>query len=266
MRRLLRICPIYFLYIGTILLLRYIGIAKVNDKDIFASLFFVSDFFNVGKSWLVAHSWSLSVEQQFYLFWPLIFIFIPRKYIFILGIIILYNFLYPILRLYPTLFLFRGLLLSAQSIVFGAMLSIALYKNWLKRIHHILIHPLFGFSLILAITIFLPRLTPSARFLRIPFDYIFSSLLITAFIYYAIHCKPENVVYRILNHPMMVFIGLVSYSIYIWQQIFMAPAYPYSIYPKWTMFPLNIILVFIAAIASYYLIEKPFLRLKTQFK
>jgi peptidoglycan/LPS O-acetylase OafA/YrhL len=51
---------------------------------------------------------------------------------------------------------------------------------------------------------------------------------------------------------------VLSYSIYLWQQPFLDRASDGFVH----RFPQNLILAFAAALASYYLIEKPFLRLR----
>jgi peptidoglycan/LPS O-acetylase OafA/YrhL len=63
---------------------------------------------------------------------------------------------------------------------------------------------------------------------------------------------------RMLNSRILGYIGVLSYSLYLWQQPFLNRGST-SIYAS---FPINIILAFVAALASYYLVEKPFLRIK----
>jgi len=264
LKRFLKICPIYFAYILVTAVLKIIGITNMDGKDFLAPALFISDF--IGSSWLLAHTWTLSVEVQFYLVLPLIFIFLPRNYIFLIVVILLYDLFYFFMRLHPALFVFRGLFLALPPVIFGSMLSLALYKNWLKKIHSALMHPVFAFSLILSLIIFFPRLYHPARFLRIPYDYIFSSLLMTVFLYYAVHCSARNIVYRILNNRIIIYFGLMSYSIYIWQQLFFAPEPVFTVYPAWTAFPINVILALAVAFLSYNFIEKPFLRLKAKLK
>jgi len=61
-----------------------------------------------------------------------------------------------------------------------------------------------------------------------------------------------------LNSRPFVFVGLLSYSIYLWQQLFLnryATSLP-------TSFPLNLSLALAAALASYYLVERPSLRFR----
>jgi peptidoglycan/LPS O-acetylase OafA/YrhL len=67
--------------------------------------------------------------------------------------------------------------------------------------------------------------------------------------------------YGLLNSKPMVFLGMISYSMYLWQQIFTSPLD----LGKINQLPFNLIFIFIASVLSYSLIEKPFLRLKERF-
>jgi peptidoglycan/LPS O-acetylase OafA/YrhL len=65
---------------------------------------------------------------------------------------------------------------------------------------------------------------------------------------------PDTPTGRLLNSRPFVLVGTWSYSLYLWQQLFLNDAHP-------MMFPLNIVCIVLAAMASYYWIEQPFLRL-----
>jgi len=67
---------------------------------------------------------------------------------------------------------------------------------------------------------------------------------------------------RLFNSRLLVKVGVLSYSLYLWQQLFLVPWTSGS----WIVqrFPLNYICCFGAALLSYHLIEKPFLRLKNR--
>lgn len=58
-----------------------------------------------------------------------------------------------------------------------------------------------------------------------------------------------------LNWKPMVFLGVVSYSLYLWQQLFL----DYQSKAWMNAFPQNLVFAFLAALASYFLIERPFL-------
>jgi peptidoglycan/LPS O-acetylase OafA/YrhL len=63
--------------------------------------------------------------------------------------------------------------------------------------------------------------------------------------------------FRLLNNPVLQFTGMISYSLYIWQQFFSGAAEHYSQNSWWTSFPL----MFVVATLSYYCIERPSIRL-----
>jgi peptidoglycan/LPS O-acetylase OafA/YrhL len=72
------------------------------------------------------------------------------------------------------------------------------------------------------------------------------------------HCIRKR--YRILNSAPMVWIGGMSYSIYLCQEPFFDPHVQ-----NWlTMFPLNLVYTLIAAMICRYAVEKPFLDLRSR--
>ena len=80
---------------------------------------------------------------------------------------------------------------------------------------------------------------------------------IAVFIDWAIR-NESGVVGRCLNWPAVSCLGVLSYSLYLWQQPFLNrnSAAPYC------AFPLNILLTSIAALTSYLIIEAPFIRMR----
>jgi peptidoglycan/LPS O-acetylase OafA/YrhL len=72
--------------------------------------------------------------------------------------------------------------------------------------------------------------------------------------------RPHGIVGQVLNARPVAWLGRISYSLYLWQQLFLDR---YTASPL-TTFPLNIVLAFAAAIASYQLIELPALRFRAR--
>jgi peptidoglycan/LPS O-acetylase OafA/YrhL len=68
----------------------------------------------------------------------------------------------------------------------------------------------------------------------------------------------RNFWFALLNLKWINQIGILSYSLYLWQQIF----FDRSI-GLFSAFPLNILFIFVAACFSYGLIERPFLLIKS---
>ena len=65
---------------------------------------------------------------------------------------------------------------------------------------------------------------------------------------------------RILNTPVLVYMGVLSYSLYLWQQLFLNPGNT-SITGR---YPIGILCVVAVAMLSYHFVERPFLRYRTR--
>jgi len=80
LRRALRIFPIYYLVLLTLVL---VGGSRVR-QDILWHLMYLSNILfvrNPGAMGITGHLWTLSVEEQFYFIWPFLILLVPNKYI-----------------------------------------------------------------------------------------------------------------------------------------------------------------------------------------
>ena len=69
---------------------------------------------------------------------------------------------------------------------------------------------------------------------------------------------PASLAGRLLNTRVLVHVGVLSYSLYLWQQLFLT-----SLNTTWTgRLPVSLLCAYLAALTSYLVIEKPFLALK----
>jgi peptidoglycan/LPS O-acetylase OafA/YrhL len=67
---------------------------------------------------------------------------------------------------------------------------------------------------------------------------------------------------RLLNARPLVVIGTLSYSLYLWQQLFLNRHGSADV----QQFPVNLVLVAVAAALSYYLVERPCLQLRVRLE
>jgi peptidoglycan/LPS O-acetylase OafA/YrhL len=265
-RRVFRIMPAFYGYIAVVGLLTLSGAIATTGSDYLSASLFVWNYNFSADNWFLGHIWSLSVEEQFYLFWPLMLVLLkPRKAMGLAaGLIVLA----PALRLgtYVLLPQSRGhipimLHTRVDALMFGCLAALLFDKAWFQR----LLQRLYRWRLPAVAACFLLLVSP---YLRHRFEgaylltvgYTIEGAAIILVLLWAIQ-NAHRPVGRLLNLRPVAFIGVMSYSLYLWQQLFLT-----NQNTTFTgRFPLNLLFVFLAAGISYYLIERPCLRLRRRF-
>lgn len=240
-RRSLRIFPASLVYISVIAI-------AVHPASLINAYTFTVCYLLEPVPWVISHLWSLSVEEQFYLAWPflLVFGFAHRKKIALTCV-----FAGPLIRLYVLRHThFQGLKYFpcyADNLIMGCLL--ALYFDTLKRRCQWLKHPLslLGSALLMLLCI---------RIGWHEWYVIYLGGLLPFLIAVNLFALIERRDFLLNNRPIQA-IGVLSYSIYLWQQPFMDRNH--SVW--WTTYPVNLVLPLGCAIISYYLVEQPFVRL-----
>ncbi|MEP3274902.1 MAG: acyltransferase family protein [Stappiaceae bacterium] len=202
------------------------------------------------------HTWSLSVEEQFYLIFPIIFLFIYkyfRRFMFaviIIGLLASLQFAEVMSTRDPD-FNFYLLPTRGWELLAGTLLAMLDAKY--RREHHKILHlilPTIGLVLILHSVFYLDENVRHPSYFT-----VLPILGISFIIYFSRQGEPVG---TLLASRPFVGVGLISYSLYLWHFPVFAFARIGSLDPGQTDKIIWIAITFALSIASYYAIEKPF--------
>lgn len=257
LRRALRIFPACYAFLATVIALRAAGWLGASDADLaFAGTYTMN--FHAQRAWSIGHLWSLAVEEQFYLLWPvtLVALGVRRALRVALAALAVAPFIrlatwygWPALRpladqMFPCVFdaLATG---CALAMVRTRLDSLPWVRRWLAARWFWAI----------------PIACAASRLMTRPWiDLGITTTLANLGIALAIHrcvSRQDGAVRAVLEHPLAVRVGVLSYSLYLWQQLFLNHHSTAWI----NTFPVNIGFTFAAAALSHRLVEAPFLRL-----
>jgi len=266
-RRSLRILPAFFIYVAAIQMLSVFGMVDNPHGDTVRALTFTMDYRD-DKSWPLNHLWSLSVEEQFYLLWGVLFLVASqprvRLAVLVLAVVPLgvrSAYLFGLLTSKNAVAPARQFECLVDALAMGALLSV--FFNTLMSTRRIAEFARSPLSLALGAALTLAAVASYLIDTRLydSMGQTVANIGITLILWNCVTAS-GGWVRGSLNWRPIAYIGVLSYSLYLWQQLFLDPI-SRSFYAR---FPVNIAFAFCAAFVSYYAIERPFLHARRYFR
>jgi peptidoglycan/LPS O-acetylase OafA/YrhL len=280
LRRLFRILPAYYAYLGFVFVLTCFGICRIQLAEWIACLTFTKNYLpSHFWAWQTGHFWSLSVEEHFYLIFPamLALVGIPRMRRWLPAFLILaaaWRMLDYRLHLFDRLiagvpFPFRSDM-RLDGIAFGCLTALLVANPRIrgamqKRVSSVVI---------IAMLLSLHTLIVT----KLPMSILLERALIPVIIA-ATALRPELWAARWLEWSFFQWVARLSYSLYLWQQLFFTPTVSSNVLWFHSSFARRLMLqqnidgiwafqlpflmagTFLMAMFSYHFIEQPSLRL-----
>ena len=245
-RRAFRIFPAAFVFLAVVIVLYW---HEMRWYHVAAALFYVANM-DVTRPWIFGHLWSLSIEEQFYLLWP----FALKKWHRHKTAILLCVFLAtPVFRTALYAFKVRNGILGSLP-VFADQLAIGcLLAIFAPRLPRIRGRYALLMVAVMILTPWFPAITPARTLFRL---FLLQPLLNISIAGVVLHVI--QVPYQVLNWTPVAWLGKVSYSLYLWQELFCSN-------PAWHRGYSLALLALACAALSYYVVEQPMLRLREKY-
>lgn len=264
-RRLLRIGPAFAFMLLSVLAMTALFVLPERRPAQYLPILYAAAYamnwtraFGLGSG-IIGHTWSLAVEEQFYLVWPLALLGIlpfdrRRRIMILLGLVAASALWRGWLTFLPGTedHVFFGSDTRANQILLGCLLAFLPQHEvarWASRSWAV---PALALATLAVMGI--------PHWLR-PGDSVFIGLCAAWLIAAVLDARP-TLLATVLKTGFCVAIGRLSYSLYLWHAPIGAALGGRAVAPVAVLQIISLSLSFAAAIFSYFVIEKPFLRLK----
>jgi len=274
-RRVLRIFPAYYVFLAAWYAASVLGGDAPPPAAVLSALTYTLNYlqaFHGQAAPGVAHAWSLAVEEQFYLLWPPLLVLLlarggrRRVGAALVAAIVAVGAWRTCVVLGTELgegYAYNAFDTRFDALAIGCLLALAAGEAWLSRAAAALSRwswlPFATLTLLL-----LPRLGVPLRLQYGP-GFTLDALLFAVLIVQMVMLQ-ERGGWRVFTSAPVRFIGTLSYPLYLYHVLAVsATAHLTGIAPALRVL-VALALSAAAACASYYVVEKPFLRLKERFR
>lgn len=273
-RRALRILPVYLAYLIVLAVLSAIGRYHDTASSWIGAATFTRNYVGLGNS-ATTHFWTLAIEEQFYLLWPIAFVGArlwrrERLAFGLLGVVLV---VCPLIRLSPPaiggdlglrLLGARSLTRYADSLAIGCAMAL-LYRRHAARLESGL--SAWSWSSLAAVILFGQWIEFSKHYPAavLAFAPLAQGVALAVVVLFST-APSAGPLHRFLNQRGVVRLGVLSYSLYVWHLLFLS----HFMGPSWSDLPTHHwttwwIGVGVVAALSYRFIERPFLGLRGRF-
>ena len=267
-RRVLRIFPAYYAFLVVSFVIDYLRDDRWSPALRNSAVFYTVNYFNAvhgHPNTSIAHAWSLAIEEQFYLLWPLAFLLLRRLsgrlrvVLAIVAAVVLWRSTAFLILGASKAYVYNAFETRFDNIAVGCLLALLLEHGHLKSAIDATARrcwlPLFTLVLLVISRVFMPTTYHYSA------GFTVDAVLIAIFIVQVLQLHQQSL-WSWLELPIVRCLGMISYPLYLYHQWGLGVAHHLRMLPESVQFLVGALLCIALASASYFIVERPFLRLK----
>ena len=278
-RRVLRLYPVIIAYTAVVIAIFIILARPIHWIEPMSAMFYFANYLdayyirnNFDTQMPFAHFWSLSIEEHFYLLFPVSFailvggirkvtLFLIAVCLTCLGLRLITAYLHP--DYLGGFYFFLPSQFRLDSIAYGVLLAVACETDRGRRMIRTFANPAIVFA---ALLLLLVAFGIRSEWFRATFQFSMLSIAVVVLMAAIMFSDRYRYLQIVLNLPLIKWIGVLSYSLYVWHYL--------VVFMLWQSMPggsnfqmtsIGFSLSFVLAAISYYAIEKPFIRMRHRF-
>jgi peptidoglycan/LPS O-acetylase OafA/YrhL len=270
-RRALRIFPAYYVFILFSLALDTVLGHRWSLGLVSVAFTYLVNYYNAflgHPTTSIAHAWSLAVEEQFYLLWPLACLALLRRSrdtaayavsLVILAVVAWRSVLFLMLHA-PTSYVYNAFDTRCDALAIGCFLALSLEREWFHSLER-WVRSIWPLPLVILGLIWLSRHYGSSAY-HYSIGMTVEALLIAVFMIQMLGLS-SSPLWSWLDHPVARWLGLISYPSYLyhaWGLSVGERLLPHA--PKLLTFAVGYAATLCFAWGSFRIIERPFLAIK----
>jgi peptidoglycan/LPS O-acetylase OafA/YrhL len=272
-RRTVRIFPAFYAFWVYVAVLSLVRGRDGSWAPAWSAFFYVSNYYSALQGHpenAFSHTWSLSIEEQFYLLWPFVFLMCRQNLQvmtkLLVGVILVVGTHRAVLSAVFHVnqsYIYSAFDTRIDQLLIGCLLAVSLRRRmlmsfWNAACAHAAM-PLLTVAAILASIYIGPTLLPRYRHVV---GFTVEPLLMAVFLAQVIALSSTRL-WTWLDAAPVRYLGRISYSLYLYQQVTLSPVRRIlGAYPETVQLFVAIAVTIVVASMSYYFIERPFMQWK----
>ena len=272
LRRMLRILPAYYVYVGlSLMTVAFLG-RPLPYGMVSSSLLYVANYYNAFNGHPpgpFSHLWSLAVEEQFYLLWPVLLVVVSRRgtkaiaafLASAIGFVLIWRTI-VYLNTESVAYIYNAFDTRFDCLAVGCLLAVCVEHEKFRRAVGLVTRWSWLPLVTLAVLMQLKRAPVLYQYTM---GYTVHAILLSVFIVQLVALYKSRL-WNWLEHPAVKYVGGISYPMYLYHQWGIGLGYKAAFLPQLGQYAVGMAATIGVAAASYHFVERPFLRLKKRFE